>query len=101
MDDDDDDGGTEQQDCGSACPATCADPEAERKCTKQCVEGPQCKEGLLLTEDGCVLPEQCGCTMNGIYYAVSRMTRLTIRDVWFAWRTEYQGSSWLAPLVKH
>ena len=43
--------------CGSACPPTCADPMPV--CTRQCVKGCQCPGGMVLEEDGCILPENC------------------------------------------
>ncbi|MBN3317980.1 FCGBP protein, partial [Atractosteus spatula] len=54
--------------CGSACPATCSDPEAPARCQAACVETCQCDVGFLLSGGECVAPSQCGCTHDGFYY---------------------------------
>ncbi len=64
--------GMEYNVCGPACPATCLEPNGPDKCTQPCVEGCYCQEGLLLSPDGCVIQEQCGCKLNGLYYAVNK-----------------------------
>uniref|UniRef100_A0A3Q3EKG2 VWFD domain-containing protein n=1 Tax=Labrus bergylta TaxID=56723 RepID=A0A3Q3EKG2_9LABR len=54
--------------CGSACPATCADPETHRNCTLHCVESCQCNRGFLLSGGKCVPHGECGCLHQGSYY---------------------------------
>jgi hypothetical protein len=52
--------GAEYRECGTACPATCDNPNQEI-CSDRCVSGCFCEEGLLLNSDGwCVTPAQCG-----------------------------------------
>jgi hypothetical protein len=51
--------GQEYQQCGTACPLTCANPNPGI-CDDLCVAGCFCSAGLLLTSDGqCVTPDQC------------------------------------------
>lgn len=48
--------------CGSACPATCAEPDSGRPCIDVCVlNACQCNPGYLLSElDGvCIAPGDC------------------------------------------
>jgi len=46
--------------CGTACPATCANPHPSPVCTKNCVIGCFCKPGYLKNENGvCVQPKSC------------------------------------------
>ncbi|XP_066271768.1 von Willebrand factor-like [Branchiostoma lanceolatum] len=53
--------------CVSACPKTCTNYKhwdmVEEKCEETCVEGCDCPEGEILTEDGkqCVHPKDCVC----------------------------------------
>ncbi|KAM6453264.1 zonadhesin [Liasis olivaceus] len=56
--------------CGSACPATCTDPESQDSCPAlPCVEGCICDQGSVLSGDQCVPLSQCGCTdPNGHYH---------------------------------
>ncbi|XP_051261445.1 IgGFc-binding protein-like isoform X2 [Dicentrarchus labrax] len=54
--------------CGSACPATCGNPEAHRYCTLPCVELCQCNRGYLLSGGNCVPHSKCGCYHQGSYY---------------------------------
>ncbi|XP_035665849.1 uncharacterized protein LOC118409092 [Branchiostoma floridae] len=58
--------------CSSACPATCTDVSAPLYCNTTCVEGCECDAGYVLSGDQCVLREQCGCTRDGLYYAVGQ-----------------------------
>lgn len=53
--------------CGSACPATCSDPNAPSKCKHPCVETCTCKEGFVLSGNECVPLTKCGCTYEGRY----------------------------------
>uniref|UniRef100_A0A3P9H1N3 Fc fragment of IgG binding protein n=1 Tax=Oryzias latipes TaxID=8090 RepID=A0A3P9H1N3_ORYLA len=53
--------------CGSACPATCSDPDAPSKCQRPCVETCTCKEGFVLSGSECVPATKCGCTYDGRY----------------------------------
>lgn len=54
--------------CGSACSATCANPEAHHNCTLPCVESCQCNRGYLLSGGECVPHSKCGCLHQGSYY---------------------------------
>jgi hypothetical protein len=46
--------------CGTACPATCANPHPSPVCTRNCVIGCFCKEGYLRNEKGvCVAAANC------------------------------------------
>lgn len=54
--------------CGSACPATCANPVAHHNCTLPCVESCQCNKGYLLSGGKCVQRSECGCVHQGSYY---------------------------------
>ncbi|XP_040923803.1 IgGFc-binding protein [Betta splendens] len=53
--------------CGSACPATCADPTAPTKCKFPCVETCTCNPGFVLSGGQCVYATQCGCRYEGGY----------------------------------
>nr|XP_054596325.1 IgGFc-binding protein [Nothobranchius furzeri] len=53
--------------CGSACPATCSDPNAPSKCKRPCMETCTCNKGFVLSGDKCVPEAQCGCTYEGRY----------------------------------
>ncbi|KAM3596113.1 uncharacterized protein V6R79_008319 [Siganus canaliculatus] len=53
--------------CGSACPATCANPNALTTCNISCVETCVCDDGFILSGNKCVPQAQCGCTYNGYY----------------------------------
>ncbi|XP_069057200.1 alpha-tectorin-like [Pleurodeles waltl] len=54
--------------CGTACPATCTDPEAPQFCTQPCRESCLCKPHFILSAGVCVPVERCGCTLAGHYY---------------------------------
>uniref|UniRef100_A0A667ZSL4 Fc gamma binding protein n=1 Tax=Myripristis murdjan TaxID=586833 RepID=A0A667ZSL4_9TELE len=53
--------------CGSACPATCSDPNAPSKCKRPCVETCTCNKGYVLSGSECVPAARCGCTHEGRY----------------------------------
>ncbi|KAJ8386465.1 hypothetical protein AAFF_G00169350 [Aldrovandia affinis] len=53
--------------CGSACPATCENPDAPSKCASHCVETCTCYPGYLLSGNLCVPSDQCGCNYQGRY----------------------------------
>lgn len=58
--------GEEYQECGSACPLTCANKDGVQVCTKQCVPGCFCRKGLVRNEDGnCVEPSKCSAGKGG------------------------------------
>ncbi|XP_049587088.1 IgGFc-binding protein isoform X3 [Syngnathus scovelli] len=58
--------------CGSACPATCGNPDPSHNCSLPCLELCQCNRGYLLSNGKCVLPSECGCVQNGSYYLPSK-----------------------------
>uniref|UniRef100_A0A3B4ADD7 VWFD domain-containing protein n=1 Tax=Periophthalmus magnuspinnatus TaxID=409849 RepID=A0A3B4ADD7_9GOBI len=51
--------------CGSACPATCSDPDAPLKCRLPCAETCSCDKGYVLSANKCVPVNGCGCTYDG------------------------------------
>lgn len=53
--------------CGSACPATCSDPNAPSKCKLPCVQTCTCKKGFVLSGSRCVRTNKCGCSYEGRY----------------------------------
>ncbi|XP_039259400.2 IgGFc-binding protein-like isoform X1 [Styela clava] len=60
--------------CMEQCQPTCSDPTGslcrEKKPNRlgqTCVEGCVCADGLLLSGNECVKPEDCGCNVNGRY----------------------------------
>lgn len=53
---------------GSACPATCTNPEAHHNCTKLCVESCQCTRGHLLSGGKCGPPGKCSFLHYDSYY---------------------------------
>jgi hypothetical protein len=57
--------------CGTACPATCANPHPSPVCTKNCVIGCFCKEGFLKTSNGQCVPA-ANCDMPLEIAAASR-----------------------------
>uniref|UniRef100_A0A3Q2Z018 IgGFc-binding protein-like n=1 Tax=Hippocampus comes TaxID=109280 RepID=A0A3Q2Z018_HIPCM len=54
--------------CGSACQATCGNPDPSHNCGLPCLELCQCYRGYLLSNGKCVLPSECGCVQNGSYF---------------------------------
>ncbi|XP_047450650.1 IgGFc-binding protein-like isoform X2 [Mugil cephalus] len=55
--------------CMSPCPASCGDLAAPSECgTTLCVEGCQCAEGFVMSDEICVPYSQCGCTFLNRYY---------------------------------
>ncbi|XP_034292514.2 zonadhesin [Pantherophis guttatus] len=64
--------GSSYSPCGTACPATCLDPEPQNGCPAlPCVEGCVCDQGSVLSGDQCVPLSQCGCTDgDGNYHVV-------------------------------
>lgn len=55
--------------CGSACPATCTNPDAPKQCHLPCVETCQCKAGYVLDSGKCIPKNRCGCAYHGRLYA--------------------------------
>jgi hypothetical protein len=55
--------------CGTACPATCENPNApDQPCTKQCVIGCFCKAGMMRNSRGvCVSAENCEAKTNMLF----------------------------------
>ena len=60
--------------CGTTCPLTCGLTPGDISCDdSQCEEGCFCKDESLYREgDRCINKDECGCTKDGFYYAVSR-----------------------------
>uniref|UniRef100_UPI00398F2A05 IgGFc-binding protein-like isoform X1 n=2 Tax=Pristiophorus japonicus TaxID=55135 RepID=UPI00398F2A05 len=56
--------------CGTACPATCVNPNAPSSCSRPCVEGCVCDSGYVLYNHRCVPRNQCGCWSEGKHYPV-------------------------------
>ncbi|XP_038059591.1 IgGFc-binding protein-like [Patiria miniata] len=55
--------------CGTACPATCQEPQGNPDCQQTCIETCRCPDGLLLEGDHCIHPSQCGCLLqDGVTY---------------------------------
>ena len=52
-------GGMEWQDCGSACPLTCANYSHPALCTRQCVPGCSCPQGTVLDGEEYVPFSEC------------------------------------------
>ncbi|XP_077750936.1 IgGFc-binding protein-like [Canis aureus] len=50
--------------CGSACPATCANPSAPEHCSHPCAPTCQCLPGHLLLEGQCVPHAHCFCFLH-------------------------------------
>ncbi|KAM4703005.1 IgGFc-binding protein-like [Rhinophrynus dorsalis] len=55
--------------CGSACPATCEDPQASLNCTEPCIETCECEQGFVMIEGKCLPKENCGCFFEGRFYS--------------------------------
>ncbi|XP_056410372.1 IgGFc-binding protein-like [Hyla sarda] len=51
--------------CGSACPATCLDPNAPSTCTEPCLEVCECDPGFVMIEGECQPKKNCGCFYKG------------------------------------
>uniref|UniRef100_H2ZW79 VWFD domain-containing protein n=1 Tax=Latimeria chalumnae TaxID=7897 RepID=H2ZW79_LATCH len=56
--------------CGTACPATCVNPNSPSTCSLTCVEGCSCDSGYVLYNDKCVPRSLCGCWHDGQHYPV-------------------------------
>ncbi|XP_061531066.1 IgGFc-binding protein [Phycodurus eques] len=54
--------------CGPRCPVTCAGLSSATNCSGGCEEGCQCDAGYILSNDRCVLEEDCGCLYEEQYY---------------------------------
>ncbi|XP_060710565.1 zonadhesin-like [Hemiscyllium ocellatum] len=57
--------------CATPCPATCTDIYAPSTCEdhRECVEGCECDENFVLSDDRCVALADCGCVdYNGDYH---------------------------------
>uniref|UniRef100_A0ACB8FRI9 Uncharacterized protein n=1 Tax=Sphaerodactylus townsendi TaxID=933632 RepID=A0ACB8FRI9_9SAUR len=55
--------------CGSACPATCNDLDAPKKCHLPCMEACKCNPGYVLDSGRCIPSDRCGCIHQGQLYA--------------------------------
>lgn len=53
--------------CGSACPATCSNPDGLIKCHRGCVQTCTCAKGFVLSGNKCIPVSKCGCNHNGRY----------------------------------
>ncbi|XP_075047174.1 IgGFc-binding protein-like [Mixophyes fleayi] len=51
---------------GSACPATCQDPQAPSKCSQPPIETCECISGYVMIEGRCQPKENCGCIYQGL-----------------------------------
>ncbi|GBP26750.1 Mucin-5B [Eumeta japonica] len=49
---------SQYNECGTACPRTCADKDEQGLCTAQCVRGCYCKPGHILDNSGACVPEE-------------------------------------------
>ncbi|XP_072329818.1 IgGFc-binding protein-like isoform X3 [Scyliorhinus torazame] len=56
--------------CGSACPATCLNPNAPSSCSQPCVESCVCDRGYVFYNARCVPSGQCGCWSEDKHYPV-------------------------------
>ena len=57
----------------SACPATCADPDAPLNCPLAGFEGCACADGHVVSSGNCVPAEQCPCTDAGTTHQVGNI----------------------------
>nr|XP_056702382.1 IgGFc-binding protein-like [Euleptes europaea] len=55
--------------CGSACPATCNNLDAPKKCLLPCMEACECNPGYVLDSGRCIPRDRCGCIHRGQLYA--------------------------------
>ncbi|XP_072311915.1 IgGFc-binding protein-like [Eucyclogobius newberryi] len=53
---------------GTACPATCVNPESPHDCELTPIESCICDEGFVLSGADCVPLHECGCSFEGRYY---------------------------------
>ncbi|XP_022109176.1 mucin-2-like [Acanthaster planci] len=58
------------KECGSMCRMSCRDLENVESCQEQCVQGCQCPEKMVYSDqlDGCVLESECHCHFQGNVY---------------------------------
>ncbi|XP_077193122.1 IgGFc-binding protein-like isoform X2 [Paroedura picta] len=54
--------------CGSACPATCNNFDAPKKCRLPCMETCECDPDYVLDSGRCIPKDRCGCTHQGHLY---------------------------------
>ncbi|XP_078588087.1 cysteine-rich motor neuron 1 protein-like isoform X2 [Branchiostoma floridae x Branchiostoma japonicum] len=62
---------SEWNECGSACPATCADPSSAQPCLAVCAPRCVCVDGYVLDDGDCIPVDQCssdGCDYEGEQY---------------------------------
>ncbi|XP_061162552.1 zonadhesin-like isoform X2 [Saccostrea echinata] len=52
----------------SACPNTCMDPNAEKKCILPKTESCRCAHGFVLSGEKCVRAKDCGCSRGPYYF---------------------------------
>ncbi|KAL8220201.1 UNVERIFIED_CONTAM: hypothetical protein K2H54_040489 [Gekko kuhli] len=57
--------------CGSACPATCNNSDAPKKCHLPCLETCECNPSYVLDSGRCIPKDRCGCVHQGHLYAPS------------------------------
>uniref|UniRef100_A0A8C5SW81 VWFD domain-containing protein n=1 Tax=Laticauda laticaudata TaxID=8630 RepID=A0A8C5SW81_LATLA len=62
---------SQYQQCGTACPATCLDEQAQQQllCPAVCIEGCHCLPGYVLSQGKCIPKSSCGCLHEGYLYA--------------------------------
>ncbi|KAJ1132104.1 hypothetical protein NDU88_010434 [Pleurodeles waltl] len=62
---------------GTGCPTTCSNLHQSAPCTAASIDGCFCDEGFALDSGLCVPENQCGCTMDGVYYNLGDVVFLT------------------------
>lgn len=65
--------------CTRSCPGSCAALSGLMGCTSRCFEGCECDDHFLLSQGICVPVQDCGCTHDGRYLPVSRVSRWAAR----------------------
>ncbi|XP_055930162.1 zonadhesin-like [Argiope bruennichi] len=74
----------EFKECGTACPATCTNPNQPRDCPKTCVKGCFCRDGFVRDSTGkCVLLQFCPviCPKNEVFQECGTACQDTCDDL--------------------